>query len=179
MAPAPVPCPAPAVTVAAPPTASVAPARPPVTLAAIVNLTYRYEHGRLKDIVNPTHEEAVDWLSTNVSVRDSATVAVSTRKDVPFPSSAIGTAHYVNAVTDSDAATLFWEAVATGADLKSGDPILALRRWVVTTAAGRDRPKTEIILCTFLKAMNQWRAGRSVKILSWKLTEEVPEPWSS
>ncbi len=148
-------------------------------LGAAINMTWRYHHHRLREPVNPTHEEAIDWLDQNGEMRDSVMVAMQVRREggIPFSPSPIATAHFLNAQTDSDSATLFWEKVATGAELHSGDAILALRRWITTAASGRERPRTDVAFAHFMKAMNLWRLKRNVKILSWKTTEDMPEPW--
>lgn len=148
-------------------------------LASIVTSCWKFDQGfggsRTLAI---THEEGIEWLRENSEVRQAVLLARQVYARLQVSATAVGTAYYLNGRVDGEAAEEFWQKVGSGADLKSGDAILAFRRWVISALQKREKPVPETWLAYSLKAMNQWRAGKSVRILAVKPDEGMPGLWS-
>lgn len=147
------------------------------SLAGIVTMCWRYEQHRLSGAEWPTHAEAIEWLAENPGVRDAVHVSALVYKHLRSQRAPTGAAYYLNARIDADAAGEFWEMAASGEGLEPESAILAYRRWVIGTLARRDKPAPKTWLGYSLKAMNHWRAGRKVRLLSLKPNEDLPETW--
>jgi hypothetical protein len=160
-------------------------------LAAIVNLCFRWDAGNIngdgtikgaRGRLVVTHEDALTWLEQNEGARDSVGFGRMFQRDVKFGATSAGAAHLINSRVDAEAADEFWTLAASGEGLESGSSVLALRRWAVNVATARARSAgqigTELALVYCLKAMQLWRAGRSVRVLHVKAGEGV-EVWGS
>lgn len=145
-------------------------------LAAIVSACWRYDSDRLRGPY-PTHEEGLEYLRDNPDVRDAVLIARRVYTSLKAQVSMVGAAYYLNSRVDPEAAEEFWRLAASGEGLPSGSPILAYRRWVISALAKRDKPRPETWLAYNLKAMQQWRTSRPVRILVVKPDEGLPEPW--
>ena len=80
---------------------------------------------------------------------------------------------------DSGAAMIFWNAVATGAELKEGDPRLALRNYILTVTlhAGKNNGKKAVdndsLFWVCILAWNKWRCKGTLN--SIRVPKERPE----
>lgn len=146
-------------------------------LAAIVSTCWRYDEHRLRQTTWPSREEAFLYLAENPGIRTSTYVARMVYKGLKAQASACGAAFFINARVDAERSETFWKLASTGEGLRAGDPILAYRRWVISAVARRDKPSPNTWLAHNLKAMQQWRDERSVKLLAMK-NEEISEPWA-
>lgn len=143
-------------------------------LASVINTCWRYERGTIKHkAAYPTHEEGLEWLRENPDVRAATVIARRAHTVLKVNRSAAGAAYYLNSRADQEASEMFWDGVATGEGLGAGNPILAYRRWVISTLGKRDKPNLETWLSYSLKAMTQWRAGKSVRLLQIKPGDEI------
>ena len=69
----------------------------------------------------------------------------------------------------------FAEAVATGANLAAGSPMLTLRKQLINMP-GSNRAATNRTACWIIKAWNAYRKGVHVFQLKWGQDEAFPEP---
>lgn len=148
-------------------------------LASIVNMIWRYEKGHLTRASYPTHGESIEWLRENDEVHAALSVARTVYAHLKAPPTPVGVAYHLNAKVDAEAAEEFWRLAADGAGLASGSPILAYRRWVISRLSNREKVTANTWLAYNMKAMNVWRAGKSMRLLSVKAAEDLPEPWQS
>lgn len=81
---------------------------------------------------------------------------------------------------DPEDAEAFADALISGADLPAGDPILALRRWLLNSTHTTPRPRPGMQLAFGFKAWNAARAGRTLHHLRWRTVgsqaEGFPHP---
>lgn len=148
-------------------------------LASVVTLCWRYDTNTLTSRTGLTHEEGLEYLRENPGIRESLVIARAAYTSMRAQPTAAAAAYYLNARVDQERAEEFWRLVATGEGLTQGSPILAFRRWVTLTLAKREKPRAETVLSFAMKAMNQWRAGKTVRLLSVKADEYVPEVWKA
>ena len=80
-------------------------------------------------------------------------------------------AHYLFRQLDSSLADRFFDKLATGEDLKRGDPVLALRNRFI----GQKQNRNEVLFALF-KAWNACREKRQMALLRIHDTEKFPEP---
>jgi hypothetical protein len=154
--------------------------RDAVSLAATINLCFRWDHGNFEgdgtlrgEPMTVNHEDAMEWLTENPQVRESVPVGRAFYKDVRYGRTQAAAAHYLNARVDGVASDEFWRLATTGADLPQGSPILALRRWAANQAVQRRGLPGHLILVYYLKAMQVWRDKKSLRILHVKPGEKI------
>ena len=70
---------------------------------------------------------------------------------------------YLAGTVDVKARDEFCDSFATGAGLQIGDPILALRQWVVNRNVKKMKTKDEEVARVFIKTWNLWRSGESIE----------------
>lgn len=140
-------------------------------LAAAINLGWRLQRGVItSDKSTPTHQQALEWLDCNPSMREAVFTANRLRKPLSAPLSALSVFTWVAHRIDSEEAAAFCEHLLDGAELSLGDPILALRGWMVNQndhSHGK-KANTEYYLAVTIKAWNAWLLGTRVKMLVWK-----------
>lgn len=68
----------------------------------------------------------------------------------------------------------FYEALRTGANLSADRPVKLLRDRCMSLHATRTVTPTNMLFALFIKAWNAELAGRSMRLLTWKNTEEYP-----
>lgn len=145
-------------------------------VAATINLAWRYETHRLVGIAWPSHAEGLDYLDQHPEVRDVVLLVDTVYRQMKVHPSAASVALLFNARVDAARAEEFWRMTGSGEGLRRGDPILALRRYMIQAFGRREKPDGDHWLRVHLKAMNLWRDGRSIQILVVK-PGETPEPW--
>lgn len=84
---------------------------------------------------------------------------------------------------DAEDRAYFWERVLDGQGLQSGDPVFALREYLIREGKGkgtRPRVRVEVAAALIVKAWNAYRDGRQIKLLHFKPggahPETFPEP---
>jgi hypothetical protein len=77
----------------------------------------------------------------------------------------------------------FWERLMDGAGLDPGNPILALREYLIREGRSRGvkpRVRIEVAVALIIKAWNAYRDGRDIRLLAYKVgganPERFPEP---
>jgi hypothetical protein len=81
--------------------------------------------------------------------------------------------HFLFGRIDQDQADEFFERLATGAELESDSPILALRRWLELNTRKRAKMPSWITAAVTIKAWNAWRANRPTKIIKFSHQHEA------
>jgi hypothetical protein len=138
-------------------------------LSSVVSWSWRYEHNALRDFwTRPSHNELSAWLDENPGVRDAVGVGEMVRRQVPLSATIVGGVYYKASTIDAEDAAAFFERLRSGADLEEGSPILALRRWAERTAAKPGRPAPVVFSAVTIKALNAWRAGKSMAHVVWR-----------
>lgn len=142
------------------------------TLASAINLSWKWQQGRVTWTTVPTYSEALNWLERNPSIRAVVLATNGIRQQLSAPPSALASfAHQVTMI-DAEEADAFLKQLREGDALKTGDPILALRNWMInqiTRAASGSKPATPVYLAVLVKAWNAWANGRDdVKTLVWR-----------
>lgn len=150
-------------------------------LAGIVNIVWAWDRDKWGASNRAaTHSEAEDFLARYPELRESVKVAQSARKGLMLAPSPMGAAHAINARFDPERADEFWESLATGVGLETGDPVLAYRRWGMNVLASRnDRPSSRTQFFHGMKAMEHWYRGRKLRRLQWKIGDPAPADWSA
>jgi hypothetical protein len=82
---------------------------------------------------------------------------------------------------DGDDVTYFFDRLADGAGLEDGDPIRALREYLMKEArSSRQNMRTDVAMAYMFKAWNAFREGRQIKQIHYKIggarPDNFPEP---
>ena len=144
-------------------------------LAGSISMAWRYERNHNLDNLHPATPTA------------SPTLRTTARCDRPSPSSTPSTGRSRSTRPPRPPCSSSTRAstpprprrlaeAGDGAGLYKGDPILALRRYIMQIVQRRDKPQPEHWFRVYVKATNPWRDGRSVQILAVKPSEN-PELW--
>ena len=114
----------------------------------------------------PTNTQIIDLLQENPQIQASAEVGVALWSIL---SPAIATfCHYLFHQIDPSQANSFFKSLRTGANLKEGDPILALRNRMIAQKGKKGvLPQYEIVALV-IKTWNLSRRGKKVKHLGWQ-----------
>lgn len=157
----------------------------PVALAAIARWSLRWLHGVRGGTgggaFKPTQQEVLDYIAQAPHLELAAKFAVHARKEFkPVRNSVWGVAWLLFNGTDALAATVFFERVMDGADLRRRHPILVFRTRLTNAALNRERLTEQEQLALMITAWNYWREEREMGVL--KLPEgglnakNFPEP---
>ena len=148
-----------------------------VALGGALNLLWRYEQGvwHRGGAPNPSPSELLSLLELHPTMRDSVRVGANI-KHMLAPSIA-GVVHYLFSRQDADLASLFFDGLREGTDLRSDDPVRLLReRLLRDRLAKGNLPRQEILAIT-IKAWNATRRGQPMISLRWRTTGDKPEPF--
>lgn len=124
-----------------------------------------------------THSECVGWLEENPQIVDHV-AAVTGRHTGQLAYRGILTAltmirHYADDAAEFD---LFADRLRSGADLKEGSPILALRRFTENAAITKTRVYSPLVYSAVtIKAWNAWLEGRTMSVLAFRAGGKNPE----
>lgn len=147
-------------------------------LGSVINMCIWHEANECRGRKpQPTHSEMEAWLDDHPDVRDASVVARNVYSAIRFNKAAVGTAFYLNSRTDDAAAYAFMKELETGVGLAAGSPVLALQRWAINATRPGVATGAPIWLAYILRAMNHWRAGKKVRLLSVRLEDGMPELW--
>lgn len=157
----------------------------PAVLASIARWSLRWLHGVRGGtgggVYKPTQQEVLDYIAQAPHLELAARFAVHARKEFkPVRHSAWGMAWLLFNGTDALAATVFFERVMDGADLRKRHPILVFRTRLTNAALNKERLTEQEQLALIIIAWNYWREEREMGVL--KLPEggltarNFPEP---
>lgn len=119
---------------------------------------YKYVGGKL-----PTYE-LLGFVEKHEGLQNSVRMTGDGIRKVMSPSIAAG-CHYIFSIIDPEGAQVFFESLASGANLKEGSPILALRNRLVTIRLEHraGSAATRMIVAYMVQGFNYWRGGKSLK----------------
>lgn len=129
---------------------------------------YKYEMGSPTTNYQPSHQELEAVMLAHPQIVSSAAFVM---KHKVLVSRCIGTVQgFVHAFTsehyDRELADLFMMELDSGAQLRDGNPVLALRRRLVDDNRGGKRESAHVLAWT-IKAWNAWLAGETIKRITW------------
>jgi hypothetical protein len=140
-------------------------------LAAVMTMSWRWQHDENFVLQRrfPTHQQSLDWLDHNPAVREAVRRAEGVRRSIKAPTSAVGSfIHQICQISgEQEDAAVFLGQLQDGIALNEGDPVLALRSWMINQQMYH-KPHPTFHLAIMIKAWNAWVTGASVKVLMWK-----------
>jgi hypothetical protein len=119
-----------------------------------------------------TTKEVLQYLDEHPTIRDS--VPVGRTMGGLISASIVAALHYLMSNINSGQADEFWTSVENGTGLQQGDPVFALRRFLITNASGTRHADRWTLVAMAIKAWNAYRAGKRVGLLIYKTGEEFP-----
>jgi hypothetical protein len=144
--------------------------------AALVWL-YSFHDGIALTHQRPTAGELADVLDENPGIEDSVKAARSIHHQIKVPSvSALAFCHYCMTRQDAGRAEKFFDAMATGANLREIDPAYCLRQRLIKSAgSAMHRIPTYDFIALVFKAWNAEKEGRTIENgLRWSVGESFP-----
>lgn len=125
----------------------------------------------------PTASELQELFNENPGMQDSVRAAAVTHGSLRTPSrSALAFCHYCFTRQDATLAESFFEALSTGASLRTIDPVFRLRERIITSsAAANKRLSTFEFIALVFKAWQAEKEGRTIEgTLRWQVGESFP-----
>lgn len=157
-------------------------------LAATAVVHYRWKHGvRGTALRNApvSNDELIQHVVENQEMLIEATKMGKrmTNHHPAFTGQAYSLADALFQEFDPEDRAYFWERLMDGSGLQAGDPVFALREYLIREGKGkgtRPRVRVEVALALIVKAWNAYRDGRQIKLLHFKPggahPETFPEP---
>lgn len=156
-------------------------------LAAAVLIIYRWEQHARGGELRSAGKRSVPYSLLLDFFRENRERLVTASKRGRNLSQKTGVAGSVMSLTawvlpeiDWADADYFFDRIVDGIELEEESPILALRNWMIKTRPITPKPTVDTSLAMIFKAWNAYRAGDSIRILSWKRggssPESFPEP---
>lgn len=154
------------------------------TEAAALSLLYRYDTddlflatggsiGAPNDVLIDYVQQSINFDQLSRCVGEAHAVQHNTPQ---FNRSALAALLYLAYSRDVFIAAAFVERLRTGADLRNGDPELTLRNTVARLERSSNRSyRNTWHFCLYAKAWNARRKNKSIHILRFLDTENVPE----
>ncbi len=140
-------------------------------LGATLNLLWGYDNGTIpSQRVWPSVRQLLVYLEEHPEVRDAVVVGERVRRKVPVNGAAFAaTVALLEREHGDQMAHEFADGMVDGVELKSEDPLLALRNYAIRVMNNRmNRPRREEWMAICIKAANAWLAGRPLKNVSWR-----------
>lgn len=125
---------------------------------------------------SPTADQTLEWLERNPSIRDALREAGTLHRHMGVPAATGAVMLHRTRLIEPEMSELFFEQLRSGADLKAGDPALALRNWLTGQAvpgAGQ-RPVAAVYHFMAIKAWNAVMLGKDIKVAKYVRREEFP-----
>jgi hypothetical protein len=146
-----------------------------VTLAAAVLALWRYENGKTLSGGNTLSSVAqLEYLKLHPDLPQSVK-ATHRFRSLMRSHGIVAMCHYILTKLDASEAEAFFDKLATGEDLKKGDPVLALRNRFAN--AGNQRFHANDIAYLIFKAWNAVREGRTMAQISIPEGSRLPKPY--
>lgn len=123
-------------------------------------------YGRLKTGINPSQTEVLEFIDNNPDLVESTAVGRAAPRWLSSPG-VLTTAHFLLSRVSRDAATEFTDKLLSGENLARSNPIYVLREKL----RNESRLMPEERLRAIFYAWNNWRAGRSIKIIKLPAVE--------
>lgn len=151
------------------------------SLAGALAWLYRYETGNLlktRSGARDSRYQMLELLAKNPKLPESVSLITALKKARKLvPEGAAAFLHYVFSKHDAKAATGFFRALDSGADLEQGDPIYVLRETLLEDRSPKTYRKLSPLhrAAITVKAWNAFRAEEKVRFFKWVATEDFPE----
>lgn len=148
-------------------------------LASAINRLWRWDNGDrfLTGSRGPTRGEQRQYLDANPSVMRSVERGVYIRGHFrPITPTNAAVSHFLCSRVDTDTAVWFFQRLADGEDLKTGDPIKALRRRLTNDAMDKVKSSPGRDLTYVISAWNAHREGRPLQNVLHNSGSPIPEP---
>lgn len=151
-----------------------------VILAAAASLALQVETGRTAGGVKFTNATIEAYIAEHPTLKASAQVAAQYARRSDVRPSLVAYTHWVLGKLDMDAATEFWRDAAEKANLRSGDPVIALTNRFAEARRNRESLPVAAQLSAIYRAWNARRQGRTLRIVKVNSPKggliEIPEP---
>lgn len=144
-------------------------------LTAATSILFKIEQGTPMGNRGPTIDQGLDVIRRNPGLEVAAQRADGWRQHVGIPGSVLAVVYHLAVDVDADDANVFFERLASGADLAESDPIFVLRRWAHRQSTTRARSPQYMYLAMTIKAWNAWRQGRKIQTLVFRPGGATPE----
>ncbi len=150
------------------------------SLAALTQLTWRYDHESLASPYGPSRQELVSYLEAHPSLRHATSISSSVATRTLVRAAAFSATYFIAARdVGVDEAEGWRNRLLTDSGFSEGDPVLALRRYATRVkAVTRDRPDTIEWFALTNKSFNYWLKGKPITMLIWRrggaMAEDFP-----
>lgn len=147
-----------------------------MNLASMLVWTWRWQNELMdRPGDTPTHTSLLRILDQEPDLRDDIKVGRDLIKRVRCSPGLVGALYHQFKLIDQDDADSFFASLQSGENLHSGEPIFALRRWMLNSAQLTRRPRQHHYAAIIVKAWNAYRTHGSVSTLTWRAGETFPE----
>lgn len=145
-------------------------------VAAVIAWLWRFRDGIMMATRQPTSIEAEEILEKHQQINDSVCAARRVRlKFHAGPMSAIAICHYLFTRQDATLAEAFFDALATGANLREVDPVYQLRQRIITAQTSTAKKLTTYeLIALYFKAWLAEKEQRTMHQLRWNVNEPFP-----
>jgi hypothetical protein len=121
--------------------------------------------------------QALQMLEHEPNIRDFVKQASANSRILRYPTGLWAALHYWFSLINVEDADVFFERLASGANLAEGDPIFHLRRKMEQDASAARRIGPLERAAVTIKAWNFWRDGAQIQRLYWTPGGARPEPF--
>lgn len=151
------------------------------SVAASTRFVQRAMQGDLRNNKPATNKQLLAVLDEHPGIRDFATfpgLKQLPKIGIGIPMSVACGSRYLFSLVDGEDAEAFFAALASGADLQPGSPILALRQKLEQTRIASGTVTSPATVAAWvIKAWNAWRRGDQMFKLQWRVGGANPEPF--
>ncbi|MYR34420.1 hypothetical protein GTW20_19755 [Nocardiopsis alba] len=127
-----------------------------------------------------SNNQLMDTLEANPGIREAIIKGANIHRAIRMTTTAATIGWHVTTTARPDIdQTPWYKALIYGADLRHGDPRLALRNAMVALTSPRvtrKREDTRGQLFFYIKAWNAWAEGREIQVLRRTKSEKMPRP---
>jgi hypothetical protein len=135
-------------------------------ISAIANMTLRYRAQRMLNTFQSSVMEVLEFVETEPEVHDALAATWRVRRTVSrAPQAALGTLYIEGGHIDPVARDKFFNLLATGAGLESGNPILVLRNKLGVQVVDLVRYKRAGVLWQLVYTWNKWRQHKEIQLI--------------
>lgn len=130
-------------------------------ITAIANLVLRWRSGRMLNTFQASVMEVDRLIKSEPTITDALAMTHRVRNVIrKAPQSVLGATYVEAGHVDVDARDVFFDLLATGADLSAGSPILVLRNRLQGQVGSQVRFQRAGQLWQVVYAWNAWRQGK-------------------
>lgn len=151
-------------------------------LAAALNLIYCWEKGENALRNKNRHRMTAPQAIVFVKERDDAVTAAREAERIHrrmvglAPQSLVAACWWRFDQIDTADCADFFASLSSGENLKSGDPVYALRRILTRNYQATTKRDPLVLHAWIIKAWNYFRSGQQVDQIVWRSSEPFPEP---